>query len=353
MTTGHDHHDPLDDEKLSDEERDLAARLGRIGPFDGPSPALDAKILAAAHAAVATTRTPGRRRLAWLGVPPALVTGAGVAAAAVLALGLVWQLRPQPGMVAAQSEADSGEEVILMAEPAGVPAAPRANPPPYEEDSAAAPAGRAQRAMAAKSVPSSRDSAKAVAAMADEAAAQQASAQAAQAKKAASAEEKREAEVVARDAAAESGFAAEPPATSAPERRNHATYTTAARARAEQRERAAGNAAPPAPAPASAPPTAEAAPETASAAASADASTLDRIEVTGSRVRQDAYVDWSQVPVGEDSRLAAADWLERIRARRDDEDTENARASLRLFQREHPRVRLPDDLRELLADSKR
>ena len=72
MTTAHDHHEPLDDEQLSPEERDLAARLGRIDPFDVPSPALDAKILAAAHAA-AVTRTPSRRRLAWLGVPPALV----------------------------------------------------------------------------------------------------------------------------------------------------------------------------------------------------------------------------------------------------------------------------------------
>jgi hypothetical protein len=166
---------------------------------------------------------------------------------------------------------------------------------------------------------------------------------------ASAAEEKRETETVAREAAADSGFVAEPPATATPARRNHATYTTGARARAEQRERAAGNAAAAPPAPASVPSASEAAP--ASAAASAEAQTLDRIEVTGSRIRQDR--DWSQVPVSDDTRLPAADWLERVRARRDGDDIDNARASLQRFQREYPRVRVPDDLRELLADTKR
>jgi hypothetical protein len=79
---------------------------------------------------------------------------------------------------------------------------------------------------------------------------------------------------------------------------------------------------------------------------------LDRIEVTGSRVKQNADIEWAGIPVSDDSHLAAAEWLERIRARRDDGDTDNARASLRLFQREYPRVHLPDDLRALLADAK-
>ena len=345
MTTAPDHHEPLDDE-----ERELAARLGRIGPFDGPSPALDAKILAAAHAA-AVTRRPGRR-LAWLGVPPALVTGVGVAAAAVLALGLVWQLRPQPGLVTADGEADSGEEIILIAEPAGAAQAPALNPPPLPQDAPAASAGRAQRAMPpATPAPMSQDRAKAVAAQARTAMADEAAVLAAQA--ASATEEKREAESF-RDAAADPGFVAEPPAASAPARKSHATYTTAARARAEQRERAASNAAAAAapPPPASTPPVAETAP--ASAAATAEAgTTLDRIEVTGSRIRTDQYIDWSQVPVSDDVPLAAAEWLERIRARRDGDDIDNARASLLLFQREYPRVRLPDDQRELLADAKR
>ncbi|MFC5577628.1 hypothetical protein ACFPOA_06345 [Lysobacter niabensis] len=341
MTTAPDHHEPLDDE-----ERALAARLGRIGPFDGPPPALDARILAAAHAA-AVTRTPGRR-LAWLGVPPALVTGMGVAAAAVLALGLVWQLRPQPGLVTTQGEADTGEEIILIAEPVGAAKAPAVNPPPLPDDAPAAPAGQVQRTVPpATPAPMSQDSAKTVAAPTPAAMADEASALAAQS--ASAAEEKREAEQPARDAASESGFVAEPSAASAPARKSHATYTTAARALAEQRARAASNVAPP---PATAPLVAETAP--ASAAASAEAgTTLDRIEVTGSRIRADQYSDWSQVPVSDDTHLAAAEWLERVRARRDGDDIDNARASLLLFQREYPRVRLPDDLRELLADAKR
>ena len=88
------------------------------------------------------------------------------------------------------------------------------------------------------------------------------------------------------------------------------------------------------------------------AAAAEESATLDRVEVTGSRIRSDETIDWSQVPVSEDAHLAIADWLERIRARRDGDDEDGARASLGLFQREYPRVRLPDDLRELLADAK-
>ena len=66
-----------DHEALSPEERALADRLARVGAHEGPSPALDAKILAAAHAAVAA---PPRRRRRWLGlpaVPGGLITGAG------------------------------------------------------------------------------------------------------------------------------------------------------------------------------------------------------------------------------------------------------------------------------------
>jgi hypothetical protein len=117
--------------------------------------------------------------------------------------------------------------------------------------------------------------------------------------------------------------------------RSHATYTTAARATAERRERAAA-----------------AAQVASDSAAEEERATLDRIEVTGSRIAK-ADVDWSQLPVSEDTHLTTAEWLERIRARRDGGDADSARASLRLFQREHPRIRLPDDLRALLADAKR
>ena len=345
MTTRPDHHEPLDAE-----ERDLAARLGRVGPFDGPSPALDAKILAAAHAAAAT-RVPNRRRhFAWLGVPPTLVTGVGVAAAAVLALGLVWQMRPQYGDFASRSEADSEEEVILIAEPVATAGAPVANPPPLPASPVShAPAERASAAARAEDSAPAPASAKAVApapAAAEPAVSGAAGALAAQA--VAPAEEKRAAGA---SASANDGFVAEPPGTAAQVRKSHATYTSAARAMAERRERASRtatvDAAAPAPAPAP-PPAAAAAPV---AAAESAAATLDRIEVTGSRIRNAAEA-WSEIPVSDDSRLAVAEWLQRIRARRDDGDLEHARASLLLFQRQHPRVRLPADLRPLLTDVK-
>jgi hypothetical protein len=355
MTTRPDHHEPLDAE-----ERDLAARLGRVGPFEGPSSALDARILAAAHAAAAT-RVPSRRRhFAWLGVPPALVTGVGVAAAAVLALGLVWQMRPQYGAIPARGEADAEEEVILVA-PMGAPSAPVANPPPVPAAPVpAAPAERASAAARADDNAAAPASAKALAsapAATEPVVSDQAGALAAQG--VAPAEEERAADTPAK---ANDGFVAEPPvaAAEALARRNRATYTTAARATAtraaaERREQAS-KAAPavagaPAPAPAAAPPAvAESASDTA--APESDAATLDRIEVTGSRVRGTAQ-DWSEIPISEDSRLTVDEWLQRIRARRDDGDMDQARASLRLFQRQHPRVRLPADLRKLLTDAKR
>jgi hypothetical protein len=283
-------------------------------------------------------------------VPPALVTGMGVAAAAVLALGLVWQLRPQYSGVVTQGEADAGEEVILIA-PSDAPRAPMADPASQAErsrqDDAAAAQQRVRSAAMSAAEQASRASAKAVAAApAPAISADEAPSPAAPA--AMPVEEKRAADSVARDAAAESGFVGEPPAAApATSYKSHATYTTAARATAERRERAANAAAvaPPAPVAAAAAPVA--------AEADAERQALDRIEVTGSRIKQNPDIDWSQVPVSDDAHLAVADWLERIRARRDDGDTDSARASLRLFQREYPRVRLPDDLRTLLADAKR
>lgn len=335
MTTRPDHHEPLDAE-----ERDLAIRLGRLGPLDGPSPALDAKILAAAHAA-ATTRTPSRRRhLAWLGIPPAVVTGMGVAAAAVLALGLVWQLRPQYSGVAARSEADSGEEIILIAEPSATASAPAINAPPPmpEQPASAAPAAPTRSATRMADHTASQAASKATVAAPAPAPAIAADESGALAAEAAPAETKREADAAAGMAASNDGFAADPSSAEIAARKSHATYTTAARATAERRARAAA-------AQAAAPP--------AAAAAEEEGTTLDRIEVTGSRIASNQDIDWSQVPVSNDTHLETVEWLERVRARRDDGDTDNARASLRLFQREHPRVRLPDDLRALLSDAKR
>ena len=56
-----------------------------------------------------------------------------------------------------------------------------------------------------------------------------------------------------------------------------------------------------------------------------------------------------QVPVDEDARLMPAEWLDRIRLRRDLGDSANALRSLQLFVQEHPFQRVPDDLRPLLG----
>ena len=345
MTAGHDHREPLDAD-----ERDLAARLARIGPLDGPSPSLDAKILAAAHAAAAMHK-PGRRRhwLAWMGVPPALVTGVGVAAAAVLALGLVWQLRPRTGMLPAEDEATGvGEEVFIIAEPSATARTPASNPPPFPAE----PASPAQSAPGATAV---ADPQKAAArAQAEKSSAVPPSAEATaveEAKVVATqpsqlAEREAAAAAVADTAAREeAGFvAAPPPTTAAPARKqSHASYTTAARATAERRERA--------------PAAAASAPQVQAADAEEDSATLDRIEVTGSRLKRSDiagnHEPLAKVSVNDDTRLETSEWLERIRARRDEGDLGGARESLRLFRREHPRVRIPDDLRALLADASR
>lgn len=93
-----------DPTSLTPEERELAQRLAQIAPSGEPSPALDARILAAAHesgVSVSSTSTVptailskslskhGRIRRRW---PVAL----GVAASLVLALGVAWRTQPLP-----------------------------------------------------------------------------------------------------------------------------------------------------------------------------------------------------------------------------------------------------------------
>lgn len=343
MNVGPDHHEPL-----NAEERALAERLARIGPFDGPSPALDARILKAAHA-VANRREPSKQRrwLALLGLPPALVTGVGVAAAAVLALGLVWQLRPTPVVQPAMGEDGStgSEEVFVLAEPSPEPRAAVANPPPFPEEEAPARApaspprsqARARADTAAKAEEATK-AAERVAAPAEMAAAVAADAAAEAApvavapSPASDPRERDSAAAAGAEAMHEPGFVATPPAAAAAPpaaAKRRATYTNSARATATRRE-ADGYSAPATQSVPSQAADAESRPE------------LDRVEVTGSRV---AAPD----RVRDDTRLEPVEWLERIRARRDAGELEAARESLRLFRRQYPRIRIPDDLRALLV----
>lgn len=365
--TRHEH------EPLTPEERALAERLARLGSHGGPSPALDAKILAAAHEAV--FRTPRRQRRGWLGLgggAGGLVTGLGLAASLTVVLGVVWQLRPGDTMLPQMSEGAAGdvEHVILVDDlPSSEPRtriveSPPSIAAPAPDRTSAMPPAEARKAESA--VRHQREEARAASERASSerhAAEHGARAAASEATAEAKALQRADPEADAQQGPASAAPAAFPaaapvepapaPAASAPRR---ATYTRNARAQAERAARQAeashdaGQAAQeapavhsqPAPAPARAP--APAVDIAGEARAEADETSLDRIVVTGSRIAPVVAI-----PLHEDARLAASDWLERIRARQAAGDTDTARASLRLFRKAHPRVRLPDDLAELLA----
>jgi hypothetical protein len=338
------------DEPLTPEERAMADRLARLGPRDGPSPALDAKILAAAHAAVAPRR--GRRWLALSGVPATLVTGAGMAAVLALAVGVVWQLRPSaPAPRAPRDEAgDFGfvtAEVIERPEPAAAPP-----PPPAADVPAPARALQAPAMARREAAPKRAD------AMATK-----------EAPAATAAPAPGQAPEHFLDEAIEPATHSVPATATAATRGDSMPYSSAPAAPAaaaaaiegEQRQRAAASAM-------QRKATANEADKQVAAdrelrsqaasvvaadraeAASADAmaaedtasgATLDRIEVTGSRITM------ADTPVRNDRELAPAQWLQRIRDRRDGGDLDGARQSLEQFRKSYPRVRLPDDLRAL------
>lgn len=117
MSTHHHPPTPQDPMPLDAEERALAARIARLGPHGEPSPALDARVLAAAHAAAthdaraasrggrARRGESGWRRARW-------PVGVGLAASVALAAGIAWQMRPLPAPVFAPDAAVSGEAAM-------------------------------------------------------------------------------------------------------------------------------------------------------------------------------------------------------------------------------------------------
>ncbi|QWP76013.1 hypothetical protein J5226_20805 [Lysobacter sp. K5869] len=177
---------------LSPEERDLAERLLRLGPHDGPSPALDAKILAAARAAVAPEAAPeaepeiaavraaapqAATAKAAAAPPQAAAPQAatprvrqkknrwpawiGIAASLTLAVGVAWQLRPLDKAPQAMSEAQvaqSAQDSIAQdqAAPAAAPMMPSAadaaadSAAPLPSGGAAQEAARADAAAASE-----------------------------------------------------------------------------------------------------------------------------------------------------------------------------------------------------------
>lgn len=333
----------FDDEPLSPEERALADRLARLGPHEGPSPALDAKILAAAHAAVA----PEPRRRRWLvltAIPGSLITGTGMAAALVLVIGTVWQLRPNdPAPRPAREEGDGAyvsaeiirreQKVVAPPPPAADAPAPRKAPSAPAIASASTTAQRKAAPMGQAAAPVSvREDVPVAAARIATVGPDEPIAYG-------------NAPADARAADPFTAPAAAPAAPVAMQAYSEAEKTEAfefARARQQRSEEQAVSAK------RSLVDTGSAAPVAATAPAPADVgsgTTLDRIEVTGSRITPADLL--AATPVAEDAQLEAAQWLERIRERRDAGDADGARESMALFRKAHPRVRLPRDLRAL------
>lgn len=287
------------DEPLSQEERVLAERVARLGPHGEPSPALDARILAAAHAAASAPALTRRSTRRW---PVAL----GIAASLTLAVGIAWQLRPlqetatyeeAASATAAQAEmtmssAESAADTVALEEQADAASQPDAGtgvarPPALESRRPPAKVRPAPRAFIPAAEPSLPQEAPEVL---DQAAAPTAAA-------------------VPDPSPAVSGIQAPPPAapvakaTSA-ESRNHAAQRNSVDA-------AAG-----------------------AAAAS----------------RQEAFAeDAGDVPPATaDSPEVRDAWMQRIRELAKAGNTDDARASLREFVRRYPDHPLPDDLRTLL-----
>ncbi len=143
-------------EPLDAEERALAAALPRPSGRTEPDAALDARILAAAHAAANPTASTPRRR-SW-------VMPLSVAASVTLAFGLAWQLRPlamrapMESTAASAPVADEPQVQMIEAPPApeateSAPAPMVAQPKPMPDRIVTAPTASAEPVAAAPPPP--------------------------------------------------------------------------------------------------------------------------------------------------------------------------------------------------------
>ncbi|MGX5730173.1 hypothetical protein ACWKWK_06520 [Pseudoxanthomonas beigongshangi] len=364
-------------EPLDSEERLLADQLARLGPHGEPSSMLDARILAAAHDAVAA-RPAVRRKPRW---PVAM----GLAASALLAVGIAWQLRPVDEMrsdgqvtalpearmvvgedapAAADSSAAATHEELAVAAPQAAPPAPAAValPPTPAKPLVMPRQAPAERVATREHARSAKRQAPAaeVAPAAEPAPANEYARAAAPPAPPPPAPTGARADATTLDSVAtpagsaqaygllggdRPGFVADPETTAAiaakreqaraEQARDAADAAEAARGGAEARARspvapkATTQSAPPPPAPTTSAPVAP-------APASATRHALKRTDL--------------QLPVSEDTKLPPEDWLERIRLRRDLGDRSSAADSLVRFKQNHPFQKVPDDLKELLGE---
>ncbi len=344
------------DPSLTPEERELAQRLSRLGGTREPPPALDARILAAAHDAVqaSTSASASKRRRSQRRWP----VGFGVAASLALAVGIAWQLRPLPDAAVEYSEAPAvSQDAASVATPEPATAS--------RADGGAGEQGRAefqQQAMVlSKPVP----------ATAPPAERKQVSEPGREARAAAAAAA--DAEVDA-DEQAEAGFtptpeepaivfdepspvgapapmaapvAPPPPAPPSPvDLRLPTTSPPAGTAAGASKRDEAGHDEARKQRARSVPPRQES--SAAAEAEAASASALDRVEVTGSRAAydEDQPLD-DRPPASADSPQVQQAWLQRIRELVARGQFDDARASLAEYRRRYPDQPLPDDLRAL------
>lgn len=336
-------------EPLTPEERELAQLTAQLGPQGEPSTALDARILAAAHAALDRKQPSRRRKPRW---PVAM----GLAASVIFAVGIAWQLRPlqqAPVLVSAEAPmpAATAEQEAMTDSAASAPSS--ASLPEAalaDQAAAAAPAPAYEKAAQAPPPP-----VKNLAPPPEQRALQPR--QAVRAATRASEPTGRRAQAIGNVGAgvpppppsappapvamaAAPAPAAEPSVSFAPDPRED--YS----ARGAAADSAASNAGSLA-----AKPQAEALAEAKAAHANSSArhkesASLDRVEVTGSRMKRTDL----QVPVSDDAQLPVNEWLERVRTRYGLGDAGAAKQSLLLFVKDHPSEPVPGDLEPLLEE---
>jgi hypothetical protein len=310
-------------EPLDEQEREFA-RIVRALPGGDPPAALDARILKTAANAAASSRRPTSRLLASAGA----LWGIGGAAAAVLALGVSWQMM-YPTQPSSAPEAATAAKMSDQADDSSVSVefkeeAPRefdnSGPPPPPALAKVAPGARPQRQLDA---PASAPAAPAPEPFAldklDEHVADSAEAGASSNAMAAApivAEQESRDGYAAKSSAAERranvvGSAAAPPASMAADTRARSEMAQAQLSRSDAQDRAA----------------------VASGGAAAETSAA----ATG------------VLAAKPDSRLLKPiDWLNTIRRLRDDNHRAEAKASLIEFRRRYPYYSIPPDLAPLL-----
>ena len=331
--------DPLDPNELE------FARVLRALPGGEPSPALDARILGAARDALAE---PAQRRRygLWTATSGGAMWGIGSAAAAILAVGIVWRvnapvdnLPPAPRMQKAVVESGEQESTAVdFVEAPGKLAADAGPPPPPPAEPVDLPrAERRQVATTPAPPPPPMVAAAPASAMPEPFADQRADAA-------------KQHEGQANEVGAMSGLAAAPaaapaPAPSAPSVGAEANPSMGAREYYLSRREAEAKAAAAEDAMAQRARKPDARLEEADAAAAA---ATDAVTVTGGLIRDEDATTATRQRVLKDAEQAPDEWLAKIRKRLREGDVAGARASLRLYVERYPQRAVPEDLRHLL-----